>query len=106
MADMPREVWIGPFKWSVETFTEDIGVHGSVDVHNQIIKVAVNQVPQQQKDTFLHELLHAIMHTNGLAHRFGASETVDEEDVCWGLAPWLYGVTKTNPTLFEWIAND
>jgi hypothetical protein len=106
MASMPHYIWIGPYRWTIERFKEDIGVHGSVDVKNQTIKVAVDQEVQQQKDTFIHELLHAIMHTNGLAHRFGADDGVDEEDVCWGFTPWLYSVIKDNSALIDWLTSD
>jgi hypothetical protein len=58
------------------------------------------QAKSQERDTLLHELLHAIFDTSGLAHSW---QNADEEDAIRRISPLLLDVLRSNPKLVEYL---
>lgn len=69
------------------------GIVGVFKDRECLIEIAVEQSPQQQADTLIHELLHAIWATRNFPDRMG------EEAVCTRLASALATVIRDNPAL-------
>ena len=62
------------------------------------IELSKDQEPQELRDTLLHEILHAILHTQG--REYGGEI---EEIYVRALATGLLGVFQDNPELHQWL---
>lgn len=73
---------------------DDIDNFGQMEIGKCLITLAENQDPQQQRDTLIHECIHAIEETMGL--------NLTEEQVL-GLGGGVYALLIENPSLVKWI---
>ena len=77
---------------------------GRCEVHEQTILVQnQGQGPDQERDTVLHEILHAAIKMTGHEDDFRSSR---EEAVVYGISPVLLGVLRGNPHLVDWLTEE
>lgn len=103
----PREVIVGPFRFGV-VYDENRCNRDAIDQgaanHNfglmlpleQRIFVNPRQGPDMERDTLLHEVMHACLISQGMAAE-------DEERVVSHLATSLLDVFQRNPDLVEYL---
>ena len=92
MSPLPCSVQIGPFTYEVRpTNNEDI----IGETHNEELRIEIREglPPQLEKETLLHEILHAIFFTLGLKTK------MDEERIVETVSPILLDVIRRNPDL-------
>ena len=104
---IPKIVKVGPYVYDVIS-DENVANEGACfgSTHNDHLKIFIdpNKPEQKQKQTFVHELLHACMFVAGLTYRFqddDKSRRPTEEDVCRDLSTVLYQVVMDNPEVFK-----
>ncbi len=90
---------VGPYTWTVHFSPEaENGGVGHTDFKTQVISVAEDQHPQQERDTVLHEVLHVAMFLAGMnGHEL-------EESLIQRLTPVLLMVLKDNPNFAGYLA--
>ena len=77
---------------------------GRCKIHEQTILVqSQGQGPDQERDTVLHEVLHAAITMTGHEGDFRSSR---EEAVVYAMSPVLLGVLRGNPHLVSWLTED
>jgi hypothetical protein len=67
-----------------------------------LIELHKGQAVTQQRDTLVHEALHAVFNQAALAQHGFWSDDV-EETLASTLAPWLLGLIRDNPELIEYL---
>ena len=94
----PKRLQILNLSYKVR-FTDDgemAEAAGWCDCARQEIVLANDQTPDSLKDTFLHEVFHAIAHAMGI-------EWKDEENVARRLSSGLCLFAKQNPSAWKWF---
>lgn len=77
------------------------GVAGFFESHKSSIVIAKGQEEQELQDTVLHELFHALLHTQG--REYGGDE---EELYVRALATGTIGLIRDNPALVSWLTGN
>ncbi len=72
---------------------------GRTFVGSQRIEITEDLAHDQERDTVLHEVIHAIIRVHGL-HR---ATYVEEERLVAGLTPVLLNVLRSNPDLTKYL---
>jgi hypothetical protein len=88
------------------TEDSDHWLSGTTAVDEQLIVVRTLQGSHQQKDTVLHEVLHALIRMTGQRDRFkpnDENENHPEEPVVYALATALLQVLRANPAFVGWL---
>lgn len=102
----PKRVTVAPHVYTVE-WAKPSGLdheqYGCTDVGRTTITLAPGMSGSMQRDTLLHEVLHAALDQTGWAHRLGSKR---EELLVRALAPVLLGVLRDNPRLVAWLTGD
>ncbi|NDC55599.1 MAG: hypothetical protein EBZ69_02125 [Alphaproteobacteria bacterium] len=98
----PSEVRVGPYLFRVE-YREDVSdsepdLFGITIPRDQRIIVSSRQTDQCERDTLLHEVLHAVFYASGLFR-----EVDNEERVVAGVSTWLLMVLRDNPQLAKFL---
>lgn len=103
---LPESIDVGPFTYTVVTDELDV-LRTCVSEHKELlgfhdekalrIVVDPSQAPGQQRDTLLHELLHAV------AAMTGADLGDNEEKVVRRLSPALLDLLRRNPNLVRFL---
>ena len=88
--EIPTSFQLAGHRWKVRRVKTN-GLFGDCDTNNHVIRVAVEldgkpTTPEQQYATFLHEFVHAALHTLGIE---------DNEQLAAGLEQMLFQMTKT-----------
>jgi hypothetical protein len=101
-----KRVQIGPARYRVVVGQAAIDRRAAEDgrsellghCHNDelVITVSPKMAEDAQRDTLLHEVLHAIFHSTGLAHDLGDEK---EESMIRRLTPALLDLIRRNPRL-------
>lgn len=99
---IPRTVRVGPYRYRI------MDRHGSdqlgeCETDKLLIHVAVGQPLDSERDTLLHELLHACIAHSGLDRRL--SDDV-EEDVVRSLSPILLDTLLRNRALVRYLLGE
>lgn len=98
MGALPRQLRIGPMTWSVTLDPLLSDAVGETRAQKLTIRLAPGQAPDYERDTLLHEVMHAILIHNALEleHDF-------EEKLCLTLAPALLDTLRRNPRLRAYL---
>lgn len=100
----PTRVQIGPHAYAITLDDELAGDDfGRTDVKRLRIHVGTGQAPSQERDTVLHEVLHAALSTSGASNDL---EYDDEERLVSTLTATLLGVLRINPGLVAYLTAD
>ena len=104
--DLPESLSIGFAEWTVEVVPEGAlkspegAVYlGLTETEFFTIKVTDGQTDVNAKNTFLHEMLHAVYAAHGLP------DVVDEETAVTSLANGLMAALQDNVDLQVWFVN-
>ncbi len=106
---LPRSVKVGPHTFKIRCDrkgmdkvcrSESSDLLGHTDTTHLSITIEPDQAPGQLRDTLLHELLHAICDTTGLAHSW---EQSNEEDAIRRISPMLLDTLRSSPKLVEFL---
>jgi hypothetical protein len=78
---------------------------GCLEVTEQTMTVgSQKQGPHQERDTVLHETLHAILRMTGHKEDFKSHES--EETTIYAMSTALLGVLRGNPHLVDWLTEE
>ena len=108
--EMPQRISVGPHSYVVVKDQAEldrksierqiVGPQGHHDPVALRILVTEQQAPGQQRDTLLHEVLHALTEMTGLHNEWSEEK---EEAVVRRLTPALLDVLRRNPDLVEFL---
>lgn len=100
---IPERIKILGLEWMV-TRSKAVGhassSYGVTTFPNQIINLEPDLTPLHLEQTLIHETLHAIFWSMGLAKLPSMDEKIEEQIVS-GLANGIYAVIRDNPSLFK-----
>jgi hypothetical protein len=106
IGDLPESLSIGFAEWTVEVVpkgslksADDIDSLGLCETEFFTIKIADGQTDTNAKNTFIHELLHAVYAVHGLP------DEVDEETAVASLTNGLMAALQDNVDLQVWWVN-
>lgn len=105
---MPETVQVGPIRFRVSTDLDELrdaeermncGLDGVTSPHLGLIQVNPRHVPDYQRSTVVHEVIHAVLKV------CAGAQLPDEieEAVCRHLEGGLLGVLRDNPDLVAWL---
>jgi hypothetical protein len=100
----PAKLRIGGMVWtvSIDPEVQDDGEAGTTVPFSQRIKLAPGQGPDYERDTLLHEVLHAVLFATNLRKMEGFG-TQHEESVVLAMSPILLQVLRDNPRLLTYL---
>lgn len=106
----PKTIKVGPHPYRVITGNRAHRILGSdklgeTDVAAQELRVGPGQASTQERDSLLHEVLHACWDQTSLRAGAGGDRS-DEEAAVSALAPLLLGVMRDNPDFVRWLCGD
>lgn len=99
----PKTLTVGAYRYK---FIEDVSIAGeNVGEHlpmEQLIKLVPGQAPDFERDTVLHEVLHACIHKTCLSEMevWGKNH---EEAIVVALTPILLDTLRRNPKLVQYL---
>lgn len=102
-AKRPDKLYIEPFCYAIDARPEwslTTGNMGNCSTDSQTIYIDAGLTEQSERDTILHEALHAIIAQTDLQKSLTEKK---QEDVCWQLAPRLLALLKDNPDFIRWL---
>lgn len=76
------------------------GLLGTFSAQYSLIEISKDQAPDEVKDTLLHEVFHALLHTQG--REFGGEV---EETYVRALATGFVGLLKGDPAFIQWLVS-
>lgn len=99
------KIKVGPFRYTIKHSNEIPAERdGQCTPYLQQILVGLNLAPDYERDTVLHESLHAIIaHT--ILERMEPWDDKIEEAVVRSLAPGLLQLLRDNPKLVEYLTS-
>lgn len=100
---IPPHVKVGPHTYKVEVAKPSGLSHeeyGCTDIGRTTISLAPGMSASMQRDTLLHEVLHAVLDATGWAHRLGNKK---EEELVRALAPALLTFLRDNREVLRWM---
>lgn len=101
---IPAHVRVGPHRYKVKVAQPsglDHDSYGCTDIGRTTITLAPGMSGSQQRATFLHEALHAMLSLTGWDHRLG---TKREEQLVRSLEPVLLEFLRDNREVVRWLA--
>lgn len=75
----------------------ELDAWAATDLQARVVRVVENQAPHMERDTVLHEALHAMLHVLGLGR---------QEDLVRTLTPVLLDVLRSNKALTAYLLED
>lgn len=100
---IPARVQVGPHRYKVDVAKPSGLTHeeyGVTDVGRTTITLAPGMSGSQQRATFLHECLHAMLSLTGWDHRLGSKR---EEQLMRALEPVLLTWLRENREVVAWL---
>lgn len=100
MTRLPRRVKFGGHVWTLTRVDLDPGldIFGRTMKRPSVIEVDRDQGVEQERNTVVHELLHAIVSMAG-----DLGDDSDEERIVSTLSPWLLTMLRENPSLVRYL---
>jgi len=108
LPDKNFKVKVGPHTYEV-IYSSDITYHGNYIGRCDITQLSIFLKPDMpksvQEETFVHEVLHAVIDMAGLSRRLDKEDKEvrsipSSEEIVNEVAPLLYLVIKDNPKIF------
>lgn len=100
---IPARVQVGPHRYKVDVAKPSGLTHeeyGVTDVGRTTITLAPGMSGSQQRATFLHECLHAMLSLTGWDHRLGSKR---EEQLVRALEPVMLTWLRENREVVAWL---
>lgn len=108
MKKIPNYAYVGPYTYKIELndsviidYEED--VCGLCDPLKQDIWLRTGLGKIFERETVLHELLHAMFDMTGLSHELGMDK---EENIIRRLSPVLLDFLMSNPHILEYLLSE
>ena len=98
----PRQVRIGPYRYKVMDRRGGTDL-GECEVDHLLLHISVGQPLDSERDTLLHEVLHACIAHSGLDRRLADDV---EEDVIRSLSPVLLDTLQRNRALVRYLTGE
>lgn len=86
-----------PFTYKVR-YSNDIEDSGETSFQKRQVIISLNEDPQYNKGTLLHEMLHILLHDMNYF-----KEEADEEDFVLRMEPRLLAIIQDNPKIFKYL---
>ncbi len=102
MRQLPSVVSVGPWLFDVEQ-VDMLEKSGRCDFDQCNILINSRIVPQAQRETLLHEILHAVFNAVGLDEWLGEEQT---EDAILRISPLLLDTLRRNPAFLDYVRAD
>lgn len=107
---LPRRVVVAPHVMTIQydddnRLKEVDDLNGLCDFDTGRIWIDRKQTPLMERDTVLHEVLHAVLDQTGAKRRFKDIDKDFEEELVCELAPRLLQVLRDNPSLVGYLTN-
>ncbi len=102
----PKWMWVGAFKYKVQWHKElgNFNAAGATNPELTLILVDPKNDKQVQRETLVHELLHAIWKQTDLRVSMPDDDNDSEgEKIIQRLSPYLYAFIKENPEVVAWL---
>lgn len=100
----PKSIKVGIFTYDIVFLDLDtFNLHGVTDINNRVIKINTKYSEISQKETLLHEILHAGFEDCPIFKQAYEDANEKEEDTIRFLSPRLYGILNDNPTLRRYL---
>jgi hypothetical protein len=102
---MPDRAYVAPHWFTIKKVSKlsEAGTCGLTGEDTQDIAIDDALGRGVERETVLHELIHAMWHQTGLDRKFKDS---DEEEVAWSLAPRILALLKHNPDLVSYLVEE
>lgn len=99
---LPEYVKLGGQTWQLRrtSIESDLNLFGRTKVRHSLIEIDNDQSPGQERDTVLHELLHAIA---SVIQVF--ADPGEEERAVSAISPWLLSLVRDNPELIAYLTS-
>lgn len=101
---VPRRIKLGPWDITIEQGVEtDLNLRGLMGDWEECparIRIMRNLAPSMERETVMHEVLHAVFAMNGLQQEWGEEK---EEAVVRRLSPVLLAAMRDNPRLVAFL---
>lgn len=98
---LPKTLFVGAADYEVRQ-VKRLDVLGETNTESTSILIRSGQSPSCQRDTVLHEALHAIVFQSGLHKVFGLNHE-EEEKLVVTLTPWVLALLRDNPLLVDYL---
>lgn len=98
----PQQVQVGPFTYRIEWVDELPGKFGETNTTLLRIRIDAQAPLQQQQDTLVHEILHAIHWGSGSLDAWKTTDDIDEL-VCSTTSSLLWQVIRDHPDICDWL---
>lgn len=95
---LPRSIRVGPFTWTVSYDPFLMDAVGETKAEQLTIRLKPGHAPDYERDTLVHELIHAC-----LVHSPLELDHDLEEKICLALAPALLDTLRRNPKLAAYL---
>ncbi len=108
---LPRKVIVAPHIMSIQydddnRLKEIDDLNGLCDFDTGRIWIQRKQTPIMERDTVLHEVLHALLDQTGAKRRFKEVGTDFEEEMVVELTPRILQVLRDNPRLVAYLTEE
>lgn len=102
---LPKWIKLGPIDLRVRRSKDTElyalrGLMGQYDGKRGVLRLSLDLPPDVERETFMHELLHAVFDQNGLAHEWGEEVT---ESATRRTSPVLLALLRDNPKLIAFL---
>lgn len=94
----PAYIQVGPLRWTVVWEGHEDGSYGSCDTYTLTINIRDDLAPDLERETVMHELLHAVYRTAGID-----STVMREEQIVSALSPHLMDAMLRTPGLLSYL---
>ena len=98
----PSKVVVGATRFAIE-LTADLEGYGDTTIAKSRIRVQKGMDVHAERDTVMHEVLHALLENVGLAYEMREDDY--EEKVVRRLAPALLDLLRRNPRLVQYLTS-
>lgn len=88
----------GPLTWRIAWEAPDDGAFGDTDTYDLLIRVRPGMPADLERETLMHEVLHACYRTAGID-----STIAREEQIVSGVSPFLLDALRRSPDLAAYL---
>lgn len=103
----PRKILVAPFEYTVARVPglSGAGASGTCSPDDTRILIDGTLSGGAEKDTLLHEILHALLGQTDVVRRLKEVDPNLEEDMVYSLTPRLLSLLLENPELVEYLTS-
>jgi hypothetical protein len=111
-AKLPKKILIGPLTWKIDSSLSNFNsvqvtiepCLGATQLESLTITLKPDMPRELERETLLHEILHACYATAGLPLDHAKPDDIEEVSVT-ALSPWLLVILRANPDLVAYLTD-